>query len=88
MRQFAPLIPLVVLLSACSSKPENTTQPPQGRAVQGGFLLEADHVNPMLSGDYAYNASAQRFIDKMVREHGLIASSCMMFSRRPSDWTG
>lgn len=71
MRHLATLIPLALLLSACSSEPDTTTTLAQGQAVQGGFLLDAGHANPLiLNGDYANNANAQRFVDKMVNEHG------------------
>jgi len=71
MRHLASFLPLALLLSACSSEPETTTAPQQPHAVQGGFLLDAEHANPLiLTGDYANNPAAQRFVDKMVNEHG------------------
>ncbi len=67
------LLPLLVLLSACSSKPESqpeATAAPQAVAPQGGFLLEPQHTMTQLGGDYASNPATESFIDKMVSEHG------------------
>ncbi|MFV0548226.1 MAG: lytic murein transglycosylase B [Limnobaculum xujianqingii] len=80
MRYLAALLPLVLLLSACSSKPKSTspviapvpgtTQLPSVYTVRGGFQLEAEHANHLADGDFAYNPATSRFIDKMVQVHG------------------
>lgn len=70
MRYLAAVLPLVFLLSACSSKPKPVAAAPQSAPVQGGFLLEPEHTGLMLGGDFANNPAAERFIDKMVSEHG------------------
>ncbi len=61
-RRYVTLLPLFVLLAACSSKPkptetETTTGKPQHNVMQMG-------------GDFANNPNAQQFIDKMVNKHG------------------
>ncbi|TCV98321.1 lytic murein transglycosylase B [Biostraticola tofi] len=77
MRLLATLFPLILLLSACSSKPSSTAPGPSGATVTGGFLLEPDHKRllndasgPLATGDYAFNPAAEAFVDKLVREHG------------------
>ncbi|QCR35517.1 lytic murein transglycosylase B [Nissabacter sp. SGAir0207] len=69
MRQLAALLPLALLLSACSStpKPADITAQPTS---SGGFLLEPQHAVHPLSGDFANNPNTARFIDQMVRKHG------------------
>lgn len=67
MRYTAALLPLVVLLSACSSKPKTEAPAKQG---SGGFLLQSQHNVFMQSGDFANNPEAEKFIDKMVNKHG------------------
>ncbi|MCC3704568.1 lytic murein transglycosylase B [Rouxiella badensis] len=69
MRYLATLLPMVVLLSACSSTPKNTPSA-QGTAPSGGFLLSPAQNGLLPNGDFADNAAANAFIDKMVREHG------------------
>jgi len=69
MRYLATLLPMVVLLSACSSTPKNTSIQ-QGAAPSGGFLLPPPQSGFLPSGDFSNNAAANAFIDKMVREHG------------------
>lgn len=72
MRQLAIFLTLIPLLAACSSKPEPTVQAPQQQhgQVQNTFILEPIHAIHPLSGDFANNPATQRFINKMVREHG------------------
>jgi len=73
MRRLAALLPLVVFLSACSSKPIAHTQAPQGGMLNGGsggFLLDPEHRGQALGGDFATNPVAAAFVDRMVREHG------------------
>ncbi|WP_202303408.1 lytic murein transglycosylase B [Dryocola clanedunensis] len=71
MRYSAALLPLLVLLSACSSKPKTEAQIEQtSGAKSGGFLLQPQHDVFLQTGDFAYNPEAEKFIDKMVNEHG------------------
>ncbi|GAA3904081.1 lytic murein transglycosylase B [Gibbsiella dentisursi] len=71
MRHLAALLPLITLLAACSSNPKPTIASPQTAAPKnGGFLLTPEHSVSPLSGDFAANPATERFIDKMVREHG------------------
>ncbi|WP_369788939.1 lytic murein transglycosylase B [Rouxiella sp. WC2420] len=71
MRYLATLLPMVVLLSACSSTPKHNTA--QGTAPSGGFLnppSQNGFFTNGANGDFADNPAANAFIDKMVREHG------------------
>ena len=71
MRYSRLVLPLMLTLAACSSKPKPT--PPQSGDPflgNGGFLLKPAHEIHPLSGDFAGNPAAERFIDKMVQEHG------------------
>lgn len=71
MRYLAVILPLLTLLSACSSKPTPpATATPSEGLVKSGFLLEPEHAVHVPDGDFAYNADTARFVDKMVREHG------------------
>ncbi|WP_275554866.1 lytic murein transglycosylase B [Mixta sp. Marseille-Q2659] len=71
MRYSGLLLPLILTLAACSSKPP-ATAPQSGNPFlgNGGFLLKPDHEIHPLSGDFAGNPAAERFVDKMVQEHG------------------
>ncbi|MTD37085.1 lytic murein transglycosylase B [Erwinia sp. CPCC 100877] len=72
-RYATSLLPLLVLLSACSSKSETRPEAmaaSQVVAPRGGFLLEPQHNMIQLGGDYASNPATTSFIDKMVSEHG------------------
>jgi len=72
-RRYAALLPVFVLLSACSSKPKTTTEPAAANTVgtpQGGFLLQPQHDVYLSSGDFANNPAAEKFIDMMVSKHG------------------
>jgi membrane-bound lytic murein transglycosylase B len=60
------LLPLCVLLAACSSKPKTAESP---ATTSGGFLLEPQHNALIPTGDFANNP-AEQFIDKMVSKHG------------------
>ena len=77
-RRYTPILPLLFLLSACSSQPK-TTSAASGSETQagglvaapkGGFLMTPQHNQSRLGGDFALNPEAEKFIDKMVREHG------------------
>ena len=69
-RQYASLLPVLVLLSACSSKPKAPTQEPVTSGTPGnGFLLQPQHDVLLQTGDFANNPEAEKFIDKMVAEH-------------------
>ena len=69
-RRYVTLLPLFVLLAACSSKPKPTETDPTTGTPSGGFLLEPQHNVMQMGGDFANNPNAQQFIDKMVNKHG------------------
>ncbi|MFU0966545.1 lytic murein transglycosylase B [Kluyvera ascorbata] len=66
-RRVLALLPLCVLLAACSSKPKTAESP---ATTSGGFLLEPQHNALIPNGDFANNPAAEQFIDKMVSKHG------------------
>lgn len=72
MRYLAALLPIVVLLSACSSKPKpsNDVTETTPQTAKGGFLLDSSHSGQVQMGDFAYDPAMNRFVDKMVSEHG------------------
>ncbi|STG49631.1 murein hydrolase B [Escherichia coli] len=69
-RRYVTLLPLFVLLAACSSKPKPTETETTTGTPSGGFLLEPQHNVMQMGGDFANNPNAQQFIDKMVNTHG------------------
>lgn len=69
-RRYVTLLPLFVLLAACSSKPKLTETETTTGTPSGGFLLEPQHNVMQMGGDFANNPNAQQFIDKMVNKHG------------------
>lgn len=69
-RRYVTLLPLLVLLAACSSKPKPTETDTTTGTPSGGFLLEPQHNVMQMGGDFANNPNAQQFIDKMVNKHG------------------
>lgn len=69
-RRYVTLLPLFVLLAACSSKPKPTETDTTTGTPSGGFLLEPRHNVMQMGGDFANNPNAQQFIDKMVNKHG------------------
>lgn len=69
-RRYAALLPALILLSACSSKPKTEAAQPTAGAPSGGFLLEPQHNMMQMGGDFANNPAAEQFIDKMVSKHG------------------
>ena len=69
-RRYVTLLPLFVLLAACSSKPKPTETDTTTGTPSGGFLLEPQHNVMQMGGDFANNPNAQQFIDKMVNKHG------------------
>ena len=69
-RRYVTLLPLFVLLAACSSKPKPTETETTTGMPSGGFLLEPQHNVMQMGGDFANNPNAQQFIDKMVNKHG------------------
>lgn len=69
-RRYVTLLPLFVLLAACSSKPKPTETETTTGTLSGGFLLEPQHNVMQMGGDFANNPNAQQFIDKMVNKHG------------------
>ena len=69
-RRYVTLLPLFVLLAACSSKPKPTETDTTTGTPSGGFLLEPQHNVMQMGGDFGNNPNAQQFIDKMVNKHG------------------
>lgn len=69
-RRYVTLLPLFVLLAACSSKTKPTETDTTTGTPSGGFLLEPQHNVMQMGGDFANNPNAQQFIDKMVNKHG------------------
>ena len=69
-RRYVTLLPLFVLLAACSSKPKPTETDTTTGTPSGGFLHEPQHNVMQMGGDFANNPNAQQFIDKMVNKHG------------------
>ena len=69
-RRYVTLLPLFVLVAACSSKPKPTETDTTTGTPSGGFLLEPQHNVMQMGGDFANNPNAQQFIDKMVNKHG------------------
>lgn len=69
-RRYVTLLPLFVLLAACSSKPKPTETDTTTGTPSGGFLLEPQHNVMQMGGDFANDPNAQQFIDKMVNKHG------------------
>lgn len=69
-RRYVTLLPLFVLLAACSSKPKPTETETTTGTPSGGFLLEPQHNVMQMGGEFANNPNAQQFIDKMVNKHG------------------
>lgn len=69
-RRYVTLLPLFVLLAACSSKPKPTETDTTTGTPSGGFLLEPQHNVMQMGGNFANNPNAQQFIDKMVNKHG------------------
>ncbi len=69
-RRYVTLLPLFVLLAACSSRPKPTETDTTTGTPSGGFLLEPQHNVMQMGGDFANNPNAQQFIDKMVNKHG------------------
>jgi len=69
-RRYVTLLPLFVLLAACSSKPKPTETDTTTGTPSGSFLLEPQHNVMQMGGDFANNPNAQQFIDRMVNKHG------------------
>lgn len=69
-RRYVTLLPLFVLLAACSSKPKPTETETTTGTPSGGFLLEPQHNVMQMGSDFANNPNAQQFIDRMVNKHG------------------
>ena len=69
-RRYVTLLPLFVLLAACSSKPKPTETDTTTGTPSGGFLLEPQHNVMQMGGDFANNPNAQQVIDRMVNKHG------------------
>ncbi|EFU5017807.1 lytic murein transglycosylase B [Salmonella enterica] len=69
-RRYVALLPLCVLLAACSGTPKSSRTQTAPGTPSGGFLLEPQHNVMRMGGDFANNPNAQQFIDKMVSKHG------------------
>src|SRR5699024_11600652 len=69
-RRYVTLLPLFVLLAACSSKPKPTETDTTTGTPSGGFLLEPQHNVMQMGGVFANIPNAQQFIDKMVIKKG------------------
>ena len=69
-RRYVTLLPLFVLLAACSSKPKPTETDTTTGTPSGGFLLEPQHNVMQMGGAFAKNPTAQQVSDKMVNKHG------------------
>lgn len=69
MRHLALFLPIIPLVTACSSTPAPAA-PSEPQAPKGGFLLDPEHVQTPLMGDFSANPQTARFIDKMVQQHG------------------
>lgn len=54
-RRYVTLLPLFVLLAACSSKPKPTETETTTGTPSGGFLLEPQHNVMQMGGDFANN---------------------------------
>ena len=52
-RRYVTLLPLFVLLAACSSKPKPTETDTTTGTPSGGFLLEPQHNVMQMGGDFA-----------------------------------
>ena len=74
MRYLATLLPVITLLSACSSQPKPAAAEPQGNPFHGdsSFILSPNHAHSAapFGGDFADNQAANAFIDNMVAKHG------------------
>lgn len=71
MRRLSALLPVCILLAACSSKPE--PQEPVVETVNapsGSMPLQPQHQMYLANGDFASNPAAERFINMMVNKHG------------------
>lgn len=69
-RRYLTILPLCVLVAACSSKPQTAEAPTTTAPSSGGFLLEPQHNVTLMGGDFANNPAAEQFIDTMVSKHG------------------
>ena len=69
-RRYVTLLPLFVLLAACSSKPKPTETETTTGTPSGGFLLEPQHNVMQMGGDFVNHPNAQQFIDSMVNKLG------------------
>lgn len=65
MRYLTISLPLLLLLSACSSQPEST----HPNAMKGNYQCGKEDTVYSLTGDFALNPATEQFIDKMVNQH-------------------
>ena len=68
MRYKIALLPLFVLLVACSSKTENA--PRSATVPQGGFFQTPPASQGLLSGDCTGRPGPKQLINMMVAKHG------------------
>lgn len=68
MRRLVALLPLIVMLQACSSKPASSLPSDTMLKPSGGFFRSSSAG--FQSGDFANNPDVDRFVDHMVKEYG------------------
>lgn len=76
MRRIASFLPALCLLSACSSKPVSPPLPPAPQSTASSLPQktyvpwQGAQTSGALTGDFANNPNAQRFIERMASQHG------------------
>ena len=85
-RRYVALLPALILLSACSSKPKTEAVQQTAGAPSGGFLLEPQHNMMQMGGDFANNpAAAQPFSLKKPPISDINAENAMMHAGHASE---
>lgn len=69
-RRCFALLSTLILLSACSSKPKTAHETGSQMPPTGGFILTPQQNQLLQNGDFAGNPETEKFINKMVNEHG------------------
>jgi len=70
MRYLIIFLPSLLVLSACSSKPQSTETNGESPFVESLLQKNSGEVIYSLMGDFAFNPATEQFIDKMVKQHG------------------